>query len=101
MRHQVIAVVALSAFIFLPIQVKGQDKDSSDKTWPSLGNAEKAIDEERPRFILEYQKLKLARNVSNPLGITRSDPSSEGCFVGLGDFFSELKGSRKESFSAK
>jgi hypothetical protein len=106
MRQQVIAVLALAGFILLPIQVKGQDKDSSDKTWPSLGSAEKTMpssakqrwgDERRPRFLIEYQKLEVARNVSNPLGITRCDPSSEGCFVWLGDFFSELKGSMKES----
>jgi hypothetical protein len=100
MRQHVISVLALSVFIFLPIQVKGQDKDSSDKPWPSLGSSEKAIDEGRPRFIIEHQKLELAKNVSNPLGVTRCIPSSEGCkvWVQLGDFFSELKGSRKESF---
>ncbi|MGI8897905.1 MAG: hypothetical protein ACR2IB_05870 [Pyrinomonadaceae bacterium] len=97
MRQQVITVLALSGFILLPIQVKGQDKDSSDKTWPSLGSAEKTIDEGRPRFIIEHQKLEIARNVSNPLGVTRCNPSSEGCFVWLGDFFSELKGSMKEN----
>jgi hypothetical protein len=97
MRQRVIAVLALSGFILLPSQFKGQHKVSSDKTWPSLGSAEKAIDERRPRFIIEYQKLKVARDLANPLGITRCDPSSEGCFVLLADFFSELKGGVKES----
>ena len=95
MRQQVIALLAVAGFILLPIQVKGQDKDSSDKTWPSLGSAEKIIDEQRPRFIIEYQKLEIAQNVSNPLAVTRCRPSSEPCIVWMrvADFFSEWKGS--------
>jgi hypothetical protein len=98
--RQLIAVLALSSIVFLASQTKGQDKDTSDQGWPSLGNAEKSIHEEWPRFIIEQHKLELAQNVSNPLAVTRCRPSPEGCipWVRLDDFFSELKGERKESF---
>jgi len=92
MRH-VIAVLALAAFILSPIPVKGQDKDSSDKTWPALGSTEKAIVDGRPRFIIERRKLEIA-NVSNPLSVTRCLSSTPPCIVRIrvDDFFSEWKG---------
>jgi hypothetical protein len=96
MRQQIIALLALAGFMLLPTQLKAQDKDPGDKTWPYLGGAERLIDERRPRFIIESEKLKVVWN-TNPLGITRCDPSSQGCFVRLGDFFSEPKGRIEES----
>ena len=94
MRLRVFVVLALSGLIFLSIQVKGQDKKSSDKTWPSLGSAEKGVDERRPLFLIESERLEIARNVSNPLAVTRCIPTDEGCIVWLrsDDFFSEWKG---------
>jgi hypothetical protein len=97
MRQKVIAVLALTVLMVLAIRVKGQDQDSSDKTWPSLGSAEKTGDEVQPRFIIEHHKLELAQNVSNPLGISRCNPSTAGCFVRLTDLISQFKSSLKES----
>ena len=98
MKQQVLTVLALSGLILLPMLVKGQDKAASDKAWPALGS-EKIINEGRPRFMVESQKLERAGNVSNPLAVTRCLPSSDPCIVwmGVADFFSEWKGSVKES----
>lgn len=94
MREQVIASLALFCFLLSPFQAIGQDKDSSDKAWPSLGGDEKIINKDRPGFIIDPRKLDLAQNVSNPLSVTRCPPSSKPCVVSLlvSDFFSELKG---------
>ena len=92
MRH-VIAALALAAFILSPIQVKGQDKDTSDKTWPSLVGSEKTIVEGWPRFIIQHQKLEVSK-VSNPLSVTRCLTTTPPCIVRIrvDDFFSEWKG---------
>jgi hypothetical protein len=94
MREQVIASLALLCFLLSPFQAIGQDKDSSDKAWPSLGGDEKIINKDQPGFIIDPQKLDLAQNVSNPLSVTRCLPSSEPCVVlhSVSYFFSELKG---------
>jgi hypothetical protein len=99
MRQQILIVLAWSCFISLSVHVKGQDKDSRDPTWPSLGSAEKQIDEAQPRFLLESPKLEPAKNVSNPLGVTRCWPGREGCVVWIrvDDFFSLWKGTIKTS----
>ncbi|HEX7334952.1 MAG TPA: hypothetical protein VF290_25840 [Pyrinomonadaceae bacterium] len=94
MRLRVLVVLALSGLILLPIQVKAQDKKSDDKTWPYLGSAGKGVDERRPLFLIESERLEKALNVSNPLAVTRCIPTEQGCIVWLHsqDFFSEWKG---------
>ena len=94
MKEQTISVLALLCFIWLPFQVKGQDKDSSDKAWPSLGSAEKIIHQDRLRFNINPQKLEIAQNVSNPLSLPLCSPPSEKCrdWVHITDFFSEWRG---------
>jgi hypothetical protein len=98
MKQPFLVVLALTIFT-LAIQVNGQDKDSSDKTWPSLVSAEKQIDEAQPRFLLESPQLQPAQNTSNPLGVTRCRPGADGCIVWIrvDDFFSEWKGTIKAS----
>ncbi len=76
-----------------PFQVKGQNKDSSDKAWPSLEGAEKIIDRGRPFFVIDLRKLELAESVSSPVSATPCNPTSEGCadYIWERDFFFEDK----------
>ena len=51
---------------------------------------------EWPRFIVESGKLEKARNVSNPLSVTRCLPSYQPCRIWMreDDFYSEWNGGK-------
>jgi hypothetical protein len=104
MRQHVLPLLALSGFLLLAVQVNGQDQDSSDKAWPSLGSSEQGSSEQflyddRPRFMIESHKLKPAPDKSIPEWLRHCPPSTDGCvwWIRAGDFFSEWKGDMRRS----
>lgn len=85
MRPHVVALLALSGFLLLPIQSNGQDKDSTDKPWPSLGgdrgSNEEFIRADRPRFIIDSRKLQRAPDKSTPSWAPRCITSPFDCAI--------------------
>lgn len=99
MRPHVVALLALSGLLLLPTQLKGQDKDSSDKTWPSLGTTEKVMNREPLRFIIDSRKLQRAPDKSTPSWAPRCATSPFDCAAWFQavNFFSEWKGDIRRS----
>ena len=98
MRQQITMLFVLSGFLLLALQVKGQKKDSSDKSWPALGSSEKAIYENRPRFMIESSELQPAPVESAPSWVPRCPPA-DICITDIraGHFFSEWKSDMQHS----
>src|ERR1044072_9462623 len=97
MRPRLIALLALSAYLLLPIHVNAQDKDASDQAWPSLGTEK--FDDSRPRFIIESRRLERAPVESTPSWAPRCTTSPLDCAAWFQavNFFSEWKGDIRRS----
>ncbi len=92
MRKSALALIALLSLSGFYARVIGQDKSSDDRQWPPLvANSKIIILDGSPRFTIDARKLKVAKDIVNPLNVERCR-LPETCWIDVPDFFSKWNG---------